>query len=239
MEVLVEQSEAKQGKVIREMLTFEDVMLVPKRSSVASRMDVNLATRLTRNIELNIPLVSANMNTVTESAMAICLAQEGGFGIIHRNLPIQREVEEVEKVKRSENTVIENPFTITAEDTIERALAVMEKHKISGLVVVNGAKIVEGILTNRDLLFEEGGKLVSEVMTKEVITSTVGSTSASQIELMKKYKVEKIPLVDENGMLKGLVTARDVLKKKEVSKCLPRQERQASCRRFYWNPRRL
>ncbi len=215
MEILVEQSISKEKNHLREMLTYDDVLLLPKRSSVASRMDVNLATKLTQNIELNIPLISANMSTVTESAMAIALAQEGGFGIIHRNMSIEREVEEVEKVKRSENTIIEKPFTITANETIEKAMAVIEKHKVSGLVVVNEYKQVTGILTNRDLLFETGGKFVADVMTRNVVTAHFSSTSAEQIELMKKHKIEKIPLVDENNVLKGLVTARDILKKKK------------------------
>ncbi len=214
--VVVELIEKSLEKTLfREALTFEDVLLVPKRSSVASRMDVNLSTKLTRNIDINIPLISANMSTVTESAMAIALAQEGGFGIIHRYLSIEREAQEVQKVKRSENTVIEKPFTINPGDTIERAVAEMEKHGVSGLVVTNEENKLVGILTRRDLMFETGGKLVSEVMTRDPVTTNAESPQEDIIEIMKKNKVEKVPLVDENGTLKGLVTARDVLKKRK------------------------
>ncbi len=219
MEVVVGQELTRQEnsgiKKFREALTFDDVLLVPKRSSVASRMDVSLATKLTNNISLNIPLISANMSTVTESAMAICLAQEGGFGIIHRNLSIEREVQEVYKVKRSENTIIEKPFTILATDTIERAVAEMEKHGVSGLVVVDDSGKLVGMLTGRDLMFETGGKLVSDVMTSDPVVGKYGQEIEELIELMRLNKVEKIPLVDENNVLKALVTARDVLKKKK------------------------
>ncbi len=213
MEVEVEKAIVGQ-RVISEALTFDDVLLVPKRSSVASRMDVDLSTKLSRNIELKIPIVPANMSSVTESAMAIAIAQEGGFGIIHRNLPIQWQTEEVRKVKRSEHTIIEKPYTTVPDNTIERAVATMQEHNVSSLVVVDdGGKLV-GILTNRDLFFETSGKLVSEVMTADPVTAHYTSTSAEQLEIMKRHKVEKIPLVDKDGFLKGLVTARDVLKKK-------------------------
>lgn len=201
------------GKIIGEAFTFDDVLLVPQRSTIASRMDVDLATRISRNIEISIPIVPANMSSVTESAMAIAIAQEGGFGIIQRNLPIQREVHEIEKVKRSENTIIERPFTVRPDDTIERAMAIREEHKVSGLVVVNQNQKVVGMLTNRDLTFETGGKMVSNVMTRDFVSAPFGSTSEEQIEIMRKNKVEKLPLIDTQGTLRGLVTARDVLRK--------------------------
>ncbi len=201
-------------KIISEGFTFDDVLLVPQRSSVASRMDVDFTTKLTRNIELKIPLVSANMSSVTESAMAIAMAQQGGFGIIHRNLSIEHEAEEVRRVKRSENTIIERPFSVKATDTIERALAETEKHGVSGLVVVDENCRLVGILTHRDLMFETGGKLVGEVMTKDPVIGKWGQPIEELLELMRVNKVEKVPLVDENKYLKGLITARDVLKKR-------------------------
>lgn len=217
MEIVVGQELERQentSRTFREALTFDDVLLVPKRSSVASRMDVDLSTRITRNIELNIPIVSMDMSTVTESAMAICMAQQGGIGIIHRFLSIEREVAEIKRVKRSENTVIEKPFTIKPTDTIERAVAEMEKHGVSGLVVIDESGKLVGMLTSRDLMFETGGKLVSEVMTTDPVVGKAGAIIEDLIELMRKNKVEKVPLVDENNVLKGLVTARDVLKKR-------------------------
>ncbi|MFH0713440.1 MAG: IMP dehydrogenase [Candidatus Micrarchaeota archaeon] len=207
------QTSAIAGKIIGEAFTFDDVLLVPQRSTIASRMDVDTSTHLTKTIELEVPLVSANMDSVTESAMAIALAQEGGFGIIHRNLTIQREVQEIEKVKRSENTIIERPFTVRPDDTIERAMAIREEHKVSGLVVVDEKRKVVGMLTNRDLTFETGGKMVSDVMTRDFVSAPYGSTSEEQIEIMRKNKVEKLPLIDTQGVLRGLVTARDVLRK--------------------------
>ncbi len=173
----------------REALTFDDVLLVPKRSSIASRMDVDLKTKITKNIELKMPIVSMDMSSVTESTMAIAMAREGGLGIIHRFLSIARECEEVKKVKRSENTVIEKPFTVLPSDTVQSAIAIREEHGVSGLVVVDESGKLVGMLTNRDLMFETNGKLVSEVMTRDVVTAPVNSTNTEQVELMKKHKV--------------------------------------------------
>jgi IMP dehydrogenase len=199
--------------VLTEGLTFDDVLLVPARSEVVPA-EVDTRTCLTRQIGLNIPIVSAAMDTVTESHLAIALAQQGGIGIIHRNMPIQRQAEEVDRVKRSESGMIVDPITIGPEKSIAEAQALMARYRISGVPVTQGSKLV-GILTNRDLRFETRFDLpISEVMTKEnLITVPVGTTLEQAEAILHQNRVEKLLVVDDNFHLKGLITVKDIQKK--------------------------
>ncbi len=197
---------------IKEGLTFDDVLILPSKSKVLPS-ETNVTTYLTRKIKLNIPIVSSAMDTVTESKMAIALAQLGGIGIIHRNLPIKVQAEEVDKVKRSESGMIVDPITMSPEDKIYQAIEVMKKYKISGLPITEGKKLV-GILTNRDLRFETRMDLpIKEIMTKDVITVPVGTSLKEAEKILQKHKIEKLPVVDENFNLKGLITYKDILKR--------------------------
>ena len=198
---------------IPEGLTFDDVLLAPARSSVLPA-EADTQTWLTRQIRLNIPIVSSAMDTVTESHMAIALAQQGGIGIIHRNMPISRQAEEVDRVKRSESGMIVDPVTVDPERKIFEALELMKRFRISGVPVTKNGKLV-GILTNRDLRFETRFDLpVSEVMTKEnLITVAVGTTLDEAQAILHKHRVEKLLVVDENYTLKGLITVKDIQKK--------------------------
>ena len=199
---------------IRDALTFDDVLLVPKRSSIHSRKDVDLSTRLSRNIKLNIPIVSANMDSVTESAMAISMAHNGGIGIIHRFMPVERQVEEVLKVKRAESVIIEEPYTIWPSATMADAKRLMQEKGVSGLLVVDANKKLLGILTARDLLFEDNDlNRVSELMTpmKSLHTASADASIDEARQLLRKYKLEKLPLVDEEGRLRGLITSKDMV----------------------------
>jgi IMP dehydrogenase len=198
-----------------EALTYDDVLLVPAKSSVLPR-EVDVRTRLTRNIEMNIPLVSAAMDTVTEAAMAIAIAREGGVGILHRNMPVEKQVEEVDKVKRSESGMILDPITLSPEKKVRDALAVMSKYSISGIPIVKDEKLV-GILTNRDLRFEPNLDLqISKIMTNgRLITAPVGTTLEKAEAILQKHRIEKLPVVDKNGKLKGLITFKDIQKKKK------------------------
>ena len=199
---------------IRDALTFDDVLLVPKRSSIHSRKDVDLSTRLSRNIKLNIPIVSANMDSVTESAMAISMAHNGGIGIIHRFMPVERQVEEVLKVKRAESVIIEEPYTIWPSATMSDAKRLMQEKGVSGLLVVDANKKLLGILTARDLLFEDNDlNRVSELMTpmKSLHTASADASIDEARQVLRKYKLEKLPLVDEEGHLRGLITSKDMV----------------------------
>lgn len=199
---------------IREGLTFDDVLLVPKRSSIATRSQTNLQTKLSRNISLNIPVISANMDTVTESAMAVAMAREGGIGIIHRFLTISEQVTEVLKVKRSGSILIENPYTIGPNQTIREALDNMREKGVSGLLVTEATGKLVGILTRRDIVMLEPAdekKLVSEVMTSDVITAKSGVSVPEARELLRKNCIEKLPLLDERGNVKGLITSKDII----------------------------
>ncbi len=198
---------------IREALTFDDVLLLPAKSYVLPR-DVDVRTQLTKRISLNIPLVSAAMDTVTEAKLAIALAQEGGLGFIHKALPIDRQAEEVDKVKKSESGMIIDPITISPEAKIAEALELMKKYRISGVPVTKGHKLV-GILTNRDLRFETRMNLkVSEVMTKDrLITAPLGTTLEKAMKILQKYKIEKLLIVDKDFSLRGLITIKDIEKK--------------------------
>ena len=197
---------------IREGVTFDDVLLVPKYSKVTSRSDTDLSTKLSKNISLNIPLISANMDTVTESSMAVTVAREGGIGIIHRFLTIQQQVNEVLKVKRSGSIIIENPYTINSELTIKDALSIMKQKDVSGLLVTDPNSKIIGILTERDVLFEptDSTKLVKELMTKDVVTAKLGVDLEQVKEILKHNRIEKLPIVDDNNHVKGLITSQDI-----------------------------
>jgi IMP dehydrogenase len=198
---------------VPEALTFDDVLLVPARSDVIPAT-VSTQTQLTRNIRLNIPVISAAMDTVTESRMAIALAQQGGLGIIHRNLSIEQQADEVDKVKRSESGMIVDPVTMSPDDKVSDALEVMRKYKISGVPITKNRKLV-GILTNRDLRFETRFDIpISKVMTKEnLITVPVGTTLAEAEKILHEHRVEKLLVVDDQYHLRGLITVKDIQKK--------------------------
>src|SRR5260370_11112568 len=198
---------------IPEGRTFDDLVLQPARSDVLPA-DADTRTCLTRNIALNIPIISAAMDTVTESHLAIALAQQGGIGIIHRNMSVERQAEEVDRVKRSESGMIVDPVTIAPDKKISDALEVMRRYRISGVPVTQNGKLV-GILTNRDLRFETRTDVpISEVMTKEnLITVPVGTTLEQAEEILHRHRVEKLLVVDDHYMLKGLITVKDIQKK--------------------------
>ncbi len=195
----------------KEGLTFDDVLLVPKYSDITSRSQTDLKTQLSRHISINIPFVSANMDTVTESAMAVAMARAGGIGIIHRFLTIQEQTKEVLKVKRSGSVMIENPYLINQEKTVQDAIDYAEEKEVSGLLVVDSNSKLVGIVTDRDLLFETGSKLpLKDVMTKEVITARSGIHLDDAKSILHKHKIEKLPIVDESGIIKGLITSKDI-----------------------------
>src|SRR5262252_10697095 len=200
-------------ETINEGLTFDDVLLLPSRSEVVPS-ETDTRTWITRRIGLNIPIVSSAMDTVTESHLAIALAQQGGMGIIHRNMPIDRQAEEVDRVKRSESGMIVDPITIEPEKPLSAAQELMARYRISGVPVTKNGRLV-GILTNRDLRFETRFDLpISEVMTKEnLITVPVGTTLEEAESILHKHRVEKLLVVDEHYNLKGLITVKDIQKK--------------------------
>jgi IMP dehydrogenase len=203
-------------KIVAEALTFDDVLLVPQRASVHPR-EIDVSTQLTRKIRLNIPLLSAPMDTVTESSLAIALAQEGGIGIIHRNLSVEAQTREVHKVKRSESGVILDPVTLRPEDAVGRAQEIMRLHNVSGIPVTRADGALVGILTRRDLKFlESGEKRIADVMTKEKLVTAPPNTTLDEADrLLKHAKVEKLLLVDERGKLAGLITMRDIERSRE------------------------
>src|SRR5215475_16153597 len=200
---------------IQEGLTFDDVLLVPGKSSVLPA-EVNTQTHLTRKLKLNVPLVSAAMDTVTESRLAIAIARQGGLGLIHRNMAIDRQAEEVDRVKRSESGMIVDPVTISPDITLRQALEIMNKYRISGLPVTLGTRLT-GILTNRDLRFEKNHSLlVGQVMTKDnLVTVPVGTTLDEAERILQKHRIEKLLVVDQDFNLKGLITVKDIQKKLE------------------------
>ncbi|MBO0790993.1 MAG: IMP dehydrogenase, partial [Ktedonobacteraceae bacterium] len=206
-------SDGYDEKFAREGLTFDDVLIIPAASSVLPR-DVSTRTQLTRSITLNIPVLSSAMDTVTEARLAIALAREGGLGVIHRNLSIEDQAQEVDKVKRSESGMITDPITLAPDALLGEAHVVMRRFHISGIPVAEHGKLV-GILTNRDIRFESNlERPVSELMTSEnLVTVPVGTTLEQAREILSRYKVEKLPVVDEHGMLKGLITLKDIQKK--------------------------
>jgi IMP dehydrogenase len=196
-----------------EGLTFDDVLLLPDRSEVLPA-EVDVATRLTRKIRLNIPIVSAAMDTVTESRLAIGMAQQGGLGVIHRNLSIEQQVAEVDKVKRSESGMIVNPITITPDRPIAEALELMERFQISGVPITDATNRLVGILTNRDLRFEsQVDRPIRDLMTREnLVTVPEGTTLDEAKRILHEHRIEKLPVVDGNGILKGLITVKDIQK---------------------------
>ena len=200
------------GKIIGEGITFDDVLLVPAYSEVTPNM-VDLSTNLTKKIKLNIPMMSASMDTVTEHRMAIAMARQGGIGIIHKNMSIEAQAEEVDKVKRSENGVITDPFSLSPEHTLQDADDLMGKFRISGVPITENGKLV-GIITNRDLKFEEDySKQIKECMTSEgLVTAKEGITLEDAKRILAKARVEKLPIVDDNFNLKGLITIKDIEK---------------------------
>jgi IMP dehydrogenase len=199
-------------------LTFDDVLLVPKFSNLKSRRDADTRTRFSRSISLEIPVVSANMDTVTESAMAIALARLGGIGVIHRFLSVEEQVAEVLKVKRSEGVVIEDPITLSPERTVGEAWGIIRERSIGGIVIVDTRRRVLGLLTRRDITLEDDmGKKVKDLMTprRELITARRGVTLDEARRILHENKIEKLPLVDGRGVLTGLITSRDIMKRRE------------------------
>lgn len=196
-----------------EGLTFDDILLVPQKSTVLPK-ETDVRTRLTRSVFLNIPLMSAGMDTVTESRMAIAMAREGGIGIIHKNNTIEEQAREVDRVKRSEHGVITDPFSLHPHNSIKEAMDLMAHYRISGVPIVDEHNVLKGILTNRDIRFEtETDKRVDEVMTSEnIVTAQQGITMDEALELLKQYKIEKLPLVDDDYKLTGLITIKDIEK---------------------------
>lgn len=203
-------------KFIGEGLTFDDVLLVPRKSSVLPR-DVDISTRLSRNIRLNIPLVSAAMDTVTEAGLAIALAREGGIGILHKNMTIEQQAAQVDQVKRSESGMILEPVTMHAHQTVGEALQLMSRFQISGIPIVSEDGKLVGIVTNRDLRFEPNRDLkVSDIMTSgNLVTAPLGTTLDQAERILQKHKIEKLPVVDKGGKLRGLITFKDIQKKKK------------------------
>jgi len=203
------------NKVIKEALTFDDVLLIPRYSEVLPK-DVDVSTYLTKSIKLNIPLLSAAMDTVTEANTAITMAREGGLGVIHKNMSIEAQALEVDKVKKSESGMIVEPITLEPENKVYEALEIMKRYKISGIPITKN-KVLVGILTNRDLRFEKNfDRPVSEVMTKDnLVTAPEGTTLVGAKELLQRYRIEKLPVVDASFRLKGLITIKDIEKAKK------------------------
>jgi IMP dehydrogenase len=200
----------------KEALTFDDVLLTPGRSEVLPDK-VNLSVELTADVQLSIPVLSAAMDTVTESRLAIALAREGGVGVLHRNLPIEHQVEELDKVKRSESGMIVDPITLPPSATLGDAEAIMSKYHISGVPITENGKRLVGILTNRDVRFLTDMSLpVHQLMTpaEKLVTASVGTTLENAVAILQEHRIEKLPLVDEDGLLKGLITVKDIMKKR-------------------------
>ena len=203
-------------KLTGEGLTYDDVLLLPAYSEVLPR-EVDIKTQFSRNIQLNLPIVSAAMDTVTQAEMAIAMAQEGGIGVLHKNMSIEQQALEVQKVKRSENGMILDPVTLGADAIVQDAKNMMKEYKIGGIPIVDEQNRLIGIITNRDLRFEKrNDRPVSEVMTKDNLITTVLDTSLPKAEdILQEHKIEKLPVVDENNKLVGLITYRDIIKVKQ------------------------
>lgn len=202
-------------KIIGEGLTYDDVLLVPSYSEIIPK-EVTVQSRFSRNINVNIPIVAAAMDTVTEAPMAIAMAQEGGIGVLHKNMSIEHQAEEVLKVKRSENGMITNPTTLHKDAVVEDALKMMREFSIGGIPIVDGQNKLIGIVTNRDLRFEKDiRRPLCEIMTKEVISTNQGTTFAQAAEILQQHRIEKLPVVDNEGHLIGLITYRDIIKVKQ------------------------
>jgi IMP dehydrogenase len=204
------------AEIIGEALTFDDVLLLPGHSKVHPK-DTSVRTRVTRGIEISIPLISAAMDTVTESRMAIALAREGGLGVIHKNMSIDLQAQEVDRVKRSESGMIQNPITLGPEATLRDAHALMSRFSISGVPIVEESGRLRGIVTNRDLQFERDlDQSVQAVMTSEgLVTTEVGTTLEQAEAILHRHRIEKLPVVDDEGMLAGLITVKDIVKRRQ------------------------
>ncbi|HAA08472.1 MAG: IMP dehydrogenase [Syntrophomonadaceae bacterium] len=202
-------------KISKEGLTFDDVLLVPGPSDILPR-DIDVSTHLTRNLRLEVPIMSAGMDTVTETRMAIAIAREGGIGVIHKNMPIEEQAKMVDQVKRSEHGVITDPFYLSPDNTIQEAMNIMEHYRISGVPITDGLKLV-GIITNRDIRFEtDFSQPIANVMTSEkLVTAPVGTTVEEAMEILRRHKIEKLPLVDDNYNLMGLITIKDIEKSRK------------------------
>ncbi len=209
------------NKIVLEGLTFDDVLVIPRHSQVLPR-DVDTSTQFTRNLRLNIPIVAAAMDTVTESRLAIAMAREGGIGIIHKNMPIARQADEVKKVKRSESGMILDPLTLSGSATLSEAVQLMRDNKIGGIPVVDTQKRLIGIITNRDLRFEKDlSKKVEQVMTTQnLITAPHGTDLKGAQDILEKHKIEKLPIVDDQNVLQGLITFKDIQKVKNYPKAV-------------------
>lgn len=205
-----------ENKIVGEGITYDDVLLVPRYSEVLPR-ETDLRTNLTQNITLNIPIISAAMDTVTEANMAIAIAREGGLGVIHKNMGIIEQVEQVDRVKRSESGMIMDPITLMGDNTVREAVELMSKFRISGIPIVDSSMKLIGIVTNRDLRFNPGLELkIKDVMTKDsLITAPVGTTLEEAEKILQEHRIEKLPVVDENFVLRGLITVKDIQKKKK------------------------
>ena len=206
-----------EDKVVIEGLTFDDVLLIPSYSAVLPR-EVDLSTRFSRNIKVNVPMVSAAMDTVTEEKLAIAIAREGGIGVIHKNMSIEEQARQVKKVKRAESVMITDPITIGADNSVADALNLMQEFKIGGIPVINEQKILIGIITNRDLRFEtDMHRLVGEIMTKDkdLITTSHETNLSEAAEILQRHKIEKLPIIDSKHRLVGLITYKDITKTKD------------------------
>jgi len=202
-------------KILYEGLTFDDVLLVPSYSEVLPR-DVDLTTMFSRNIRLNTPVVSAAMDTVTEEELAIAIAREGGIGVIHKNMSVEKQAAQVKRVKRAENVMIFDPITISLDATVAEAMNLMSEYKIGGIPVVDKSGILKGIVTNRDLRFENNrAKKITEVMTTDLITTNHQTNLEAAARILQKHKIEKLPMIDESGKLIGLITYKDITKTKD------------------------
>jgi IMP dehydrogenase len=201
------------NKVIGEGLTYDDILMVPAYSEVLPR-DLDVSTYFTKNIKLKVPVVSAAMDTVTESKLAIAIAQEGGIGVLHKNMTIEQQAEKVRKVKRSESGMIKDPVTMPVNSNVGDALKLMKEFRIGGIPVVDGENNLVGIVTNRDLRFQKSmSRPIKEVMTtKNIVTAKVGTDLDKAREILQEHKIEKLPVVDENNKLKGLITYKDITK---------------------------
>ncbi len=200
--------------LIKEGLTYDDVLLMPQLSDIKSRKEVSLRSKLTKNLSFELPIISANMDSLTEANMAIAMARCGGLGIIHRYLPIENQVEEVEKVKRSEGLMIENPYTLGPNSTIREAKTMMDEKKISGILIVDKSRKLIGIVSQKDLWFENNTeKQLHLVMTRDLATLREGAKIEEAKELFRRHKIEKLPVIDQQGKLKGLITSKDLYKR--------------------------
>ena len=212
METVKIAQKTAQAKFLGEALTFDDVLLVPSYSNVLPR-EVDISSQLTRELRLNIPIVSAAMDTVTENKLAIAIARQGGIGMIHKNMTIEQQAEQVRSVKRSESGMIIDPVTLTADAKVSDALALMRKYKIGGIPIIDNNNILIGILTNRDLRFETKlSKPITQLMTREnLITAPIGTNLEKARDILQRHKIEKLPVVDESKHLVGLITYKDIM----------------------------